>query len=293
MAELLIRPDELPSWLPGTLTVRSPEQGWDGVTVRGYRFGASDVEVPPLRDHVVVAYRRGTTTIRRSVGGSWTTGTVGPGAVSLLTRGVASRWAWPDGIEVVHVYLTANELETACRDMYDRDVRDVALRDEVRADDPAIHRTVLMLAQEAALGGPGCGLLVDALACQLAVLLVRAHADVVFDEPADAGLTSAQERAVRDHVEEHLHERIALDDLATVAGLGRCRFVRRFRRSTGTSPHDFVLDRRVARAQVLARRTGLPLSEIALRCGFADQSHLTRVFRARVGMPPGRFRACG
>ena len=228
------------------------------MTVRGYRFGAADVEVPPLRDHVVVAYRRGTT-IRRGVGGIWTTGTPGPGAVSLLTRAVASRWVWPDDIEVVHVYLPADVLARACRDMYDRDVRDVTLRDEVQADDPAIHRTALMLAQEAELGGPGCGLLVDALACQLAVLLVRAHADVVFDEPAGAGLTSAQERTVRDHVEEHLHERITLDDLATVAGLSRCRFLRRFRRSTGTSPHDFVLDRRVARAQVLARRTGMPL----------------------------------
>ena len=59
MTELLIAPDELPAWLPGTLTVRSPEQGWDGVAVRGYQYGASDVEVPPLRDHVVVAYRSG------------------------------------------------------------------------------------------------------------------------------------------------------------------------------------------------------------------------------------------
>ena len=154
MTELLIRPDELPSWLPGTLTVRSPEQGWGGVTVRGYRFGASDVEVPPLRDHVVVAYRRGTT-IRRGVGGIWTTGTPGPGAVSLLTRAVASRWVWPDDIEVVHVYLPADVLARACRDMYDRDVRDVSLRDEVQADDPAIHRTALMLAQEADARRPG------------------------------------------------------------------------------------------------------------------------------------------
>ena len=52
------------------LTVRSPAQGWGGVAVRGYRYGASDVEVPPLRDHVVVAYRRGTTPMRRSVDGT-------------------------------------------------------------------------------------------------------------------------------------------------------------------------------------------------------------------------------
>ena len=77
MTELLIGPDDLPAWLPGTPTVRSPEQGWKGVTVRGYRYGGSDVEVPPLRDHVVVAYRRGTTPMRRSVDGTgWRHGAV-------------------------------------------------------------------------------------------------------------------------------------------------------------------------------------------------------------------------
>ena len=293
MTELLIAPDELPAWLPGTLTVRSPEQGWDGVAVRGYRYGASDVEVPPLRDHVVVAYRRGTTPMRRSVDGTWTADTLRPGDVSLLTRAVASHWMWPGDIEVVHVYLTADELATTCREMYDRDVAEVTLRDEVRADDPSIHRTAMLIAREASCGGAGSSLLVDALACQLAVHILRGHADVVFRDRQDGGLTSVQERAVRDFVEEHLHQRITLADLAAVVGLSRCRFARRFRCSTGTSPHGFVLDRRVARAKLLLTRTGMPLSDVALRCGFADQSHLTRVFRARVGVPPGRFRARG
>jgi AraC family transcriptional regulator len=277
--------------MPGVPTVRSPELGWDGVAVRGYRFGGSDVEVPPLRDHVVVAYRRGTTPLRRCVDGRWTADRLGPGDVSLLTRAVASHWVFPGDIEVVHVYLTAAELATTCRDVYDRDVRDVTLHDEVRADDPAIHRTAMLMAQEAAAGGAGSRLLVDALVCQLAVLLLRGHADVVLREPTDGGLSSAQERVVREYVEGHLHERISLDDLAATVGMGRCRFVRRFRRSTGTSPHDFVLERRVARARTLLTRTGTPLPDVACRCGFADQSHLTRVFRERVGVTPGRFRA--
>ena len=294
MTELLIAPDELPAWLPGTLTVRSPDQGWDGVAVRGATAtGRPSIGGFPLRDHVVVAYRSGTTPMRRSVDGTWTAETLRPGDVSLLTRAVASHWVWPGDIEVVHVYLTADELATTCREMYDRDVADVALHDEVRAGDPAIHRIAMLIAREAARGGVGSTLLVDALACQLAVHILRGHAEVVFREPEDGGLTSVQDRAVRDFVEEHLHQRITLADLAAVVGLSRCAFARRFRCSAGTSPHGFVLDRRVARAKLLLTRTGMPLSDVALRCGFADQSHLTRVFRARVGVPPGRFRARG
>ena len=90
MTELLIAPDELPAWVPGTLTVRSPEQGWGGVAVRGYRYGASDVEVPPLRDYVVVAYRCGTTPMRRSVDGTWTAETVRP-ATSRCSPGPSRR----------------------------------------------------------------------------------------------------------------------------------------------------------------------------------------------------------
>ena len=86
---------------------------------------------------------------------------------------------------------------------------------------------------------------------------------------------------MRDHVEEHLHERITLDDLATVAGIGRCRFLRRFRRSTGTSPHDFVLDRRVARAGARApdgNAGSAPAAEAPGR-GLAVAAHMERTRR--------------
>jgi len=48
-----IEPDQLPRWVPGRLTVRSPEEGWPGLSVRGYRYAGSDVEVPSLRDYVI------------------------------------------------------------------------------------------------------------------------------------------------------------------------------------------------------------------------------------------------
>lgn len=294
MATSPIAPEELPAWVPGRLTVHSPDEGWTGLAVRGYCYGASDVEVPPLRDHVVVAYRHGTTEMRRRTDGPWTSGTLGPGDVSLLTRAEASHWVWSGDIEVVHVYLTADELAATCRQMYEHDVADIELHDEVRADDPAIHRTAMLIAHEAAQGGAGSTLLVDALSCQLAVHILRRHAHVRYQEPADRdGLTFAQERAVRDYVHEHLQERMSLDDLASTVALSRFHFARRFRQSMGTSPHEWVLRQRVAQARTLLTRTDTPLLDIALRCGFADQSHLTRVFRKRTGTTPGRFRAGG
>lgn len=294
MADTLAAPDQLQIWVPGQLTVHSPETGWDGVSVRGYRSGGSDVELPPLRDYVVVAYRRGRTSMRRRIDGAWVCAELGPGDVSLLTRAAASHWVWPGDIEVVHIYLGQETLADTCREMYERDVAEVALHDEIKADDPAIHRTAMLIAQEAAQGAAGSRMMIDALSCQLSVLILRRHADVRFAEcGVTARLTCAQERAVRDYVDAHLREAISLDALAGVTGLSRYHFARRFRRSTGTTPHQFVLQRRVDRARALLERTDTPLHDIACLCGFADQSHMTREFRKRVGASPGRYRARG
>ncbi|MGQ0574674.1 MAG: helix-turn-helix domain-containing protein [Pseudonocardia sp.] len=291
---MLIAPDELPRWVPGRLTVQSPAEGWNGVSVRGYRYGASDVQVPPLSDYAVVAYRRGTTPMRRRIDGDWIHETLGPGDVSLMTRAVESHWVWPDDIEVVHVYLAPGELADTCRQMYDRDVTDVELHDVVRADDPAIHRTAMLIAQEAAHGGAGSTLLVDSLAVQLSVQILRRHADVLFAESSGrGGLSFGQERAVRDFVHAHLGERICLDDLASTVALSRFHFARRFRESMGVSPHEFVVAQRVARARTMLTRTNTPLPEVAFACGFADQSHMTRVLRRHTGATPGRLRSGG
>jgi AraC family transcriptional regulator len=234
--------------------------------------------------------------MRRRVGARWLTEQLQPGDVSLLTRGAESRWRWPSTIEVVHVYLASEQLNATCRQMYEHDVSDVDLRDELKADDPAIHRTATALAAEAAQGGAGSKLLIDSLATQLCVQILRHHADVRFREPTPGGeeaLSFAQERAVRGYIRDHLHESISLDDLAASVGLSRFHFARRFRRSAGTSPHAFVLSQRVELAQTMLARTDLPIADIAARCGFADQSHMNRVFQKRIRTTPGLYRASG
>ncbi len=288
-----IVPDQVPIWVPGRPTVRSPLQ-WQGVSVRGYRYRASDVEIPPIRDFAVVAYCRGATEMRRRVDGGWCSERLHPGDVSLLTRAAASHWIWPGEIEVVHVYLTRDELTAACRQMYDRDVEAVELRDEVKADDPAIYRTAMAIAAEAAQGGAGSRLLVDALSMELCVHILRRHADVLFRAPTDRdGLSFVQQRTVRDYIAAHLDQAITLDDLAATVALSRFHFARRFRQSTGITAHEFVLRQRVQQAKAMLDRTGTALPDIAARCGFADQSHMTRVFNKYVGTTPGRYRNGG
>lgn len=83
---------------------------------------------------------------------------------------------------------------------------------------------------------------------------------------------------------------VDLATLAAVAGVPRTRLLRAMKRATGMTPHAWLMDRRVRAARLMLGRGAAP-AEVAASCGFCDQSHLNRVFKARIGVAPGAYRA--
>lgn len=109
-------------------------------------------------------------------------------------------------------------------------------------------------------------------------------------EEVRGGLAPWQVRTVTRHIEAHLDQAIRNEDLATLVRLNPSHFGRAFRNSFGEPPHEYVMRRRVERAQRLMLSSDAPLSEIALDCGLADQAHLSRLFRRIVGETPRAWR---
>ncbi|MDQ7996297.1 MAG: AraC family transcriptional regulator [Luteibacter sp.] len=107
---------------------------------------------------------------------------------------------------------------------------------------------------------------------------------------ARGGLAGWQERRATAFMEERLDQSFPVSAVADACGLSVNHFSRAFRRSLGKPPHRWLLDRRIDRARELLRATAMSLADIALACGFAEQSHFTRVFTRTVGMPPGAWR---
>ena len=93
-----------------------------------------------------------------------------------------------------------------------------------------------------------------------------------------------------DFILEDLTSNPGLSDLASFCGLSRSHFARAFKQTTGLPPHRWLMMQRINRAKELLYKTKMPVSEIALECGFADQAHLTRVFTKAFGIGPGGFR---
>jgi AraC-like DNA-binding protein len=107
---------------------------------------------------------------------------------------------------------------------------------------------------------------------------------------APQGLAPWQTRRVLTHIDSNLDRPIHNKDLASVARLSESHFNVAFRKSVGQSPHEYIIRRRMERAQGLMLSTDKALSEIAAECGLADQPHFTRLFRRAVGESPAAWR---
>lgn len=145
------------------------------------------------------------------------------------------------------------------------------------------------------------GLLLDALMADLAhgspagpavgesvIAALIAHV-AGAPEPAAAALAPRGRQRALDLIEAHFARPLSLEELARAAGLSVRQFTRAFRATLGCSPHQYILRRRVDHAKRLIGE-GHELADVAQRCGFADQSQLTRTFVRCTGLTPGRFR---
>ena len=97
-------------------------------------------------------------------------------------------------------------------------------------------------------------------------------------------------RRVMEYIESNLDKAIRNDELAGIVHLSRSHFCRAFHNSTGNPPHEYIIRRRIERAQQLMVSTRTPLNQIALECGLVDQAHLARLFRRVVGVTPASWR---
>jgi AraC family transcriptional regulator len=118
-----------------------------------------------------------------------------------------------------------------------------------------------------------------------------------FDPPADrevprggGRLLAWQVRKVRDYIDGHITVPILVADLCALIQRSEAHFSRSFKRTFGESPHSFVVRRRVELAAQYMLTTDASLSDIALRCGFADQAHLCKHFRQAARQTPAAWR---
>ena len=146
--------------------------------------------------------------------------------------------------------------------------------------------------RESEAGNPHGNLFADGALISIAATLLRLRDRAASDvascsiNPLGEGLRSR----IDDYINAHLDQNLTIRTLADLTNQPEAAFVPAFKAAFGQTPHQYVLSRRIARARELLAASSMPLAEVAAVCGYASQSHMTDVFRQKLGVTPGRYR---
>jgi len=200
-------------------------------------------------------------------------------------------WSWNGPAEMINVWITPERLSHDLAEEGDGGSAPVELIDRFCIDDPLLAQLGVALRAQGGAPRPFCRLMLAGLVSTLVAHIGQHHSNRGTAMPSgrSGGLSPAHLRLVLEHIDAHIAEEVGLDELAALTGKSACHFLRCFKQSTGISPHRYITRRRIDHACELLT-AGLPLVEIALACGFADQSHFGRVFRRERQLTPMAFR---
>jgi AraC family transcriptional regulator len=298
----------IPNYVPSGLrpqTLQAPQLirasdtlGWDGFTVRAY-------DEPAVMEHwrppdnpalTLVMLTQGAICVEeRRIDGPWRGYTMEQGEFFLRPPGRAHyelRWTVtsPEPAQTLHINVQPELVLRTATALGGEPARQEIV-EQVGVQDPVLAQIGAQLGSTLAHATPADALYAQTAVQFLVAHVLRHHVAAPRNPPERAlGLTQAQVKQVDAYISAHLHEPLTLDGLAAVAGYSPYHFARLFRQATGDSPYQYLLRQRVAGAQRLLRETALPVQEVALACGFTNQSHFTRVFSRLLGVTPGAYR---
>ena len=196
---------------------------------------------------------------------------------------------WVGLVNVSHLQLgISDEALLACSDGA---YGEVELHPSRKFSDPRLSAMVAAVHAEMVAGFPSGRLFLDSVEQAMAVTLVNGHA--VRHRPVQmyrGGLGSARLRRIKELVHARTEDDLSLDEMAQSVGLSTAHFARMFRKSTGETPHQFVLRQRLERAKAMLRAPDARVLDVAVACGFKTQQHFAQAFRDVWGVSPTKYR---
>jgi AraC family transcriptional regulator len=286
--DLPVSPNEWEYYMPAPAVLSSETTGWTKISARRYQHPPASIQAPALLDHLVFLHLAGPTSVEWKLEDLAATGRSIPGQVAIMSANKLNDWRWDGRPDVFHVYLKATFFaEVALQ----AGVQHVELIDRFGIDDPAIRQICLNILREVTSMGFAGRLYGDFLAQMLAVQLLRRHCVLgPKSSETSAALPSYKLRRALDYIEAHLADEVSVDDIARAASMSTYHFAHAFKRSTGFSPHKYVIQQRIERAKELLRLSDASIMEIAMLVGFATQNHFTTVFGRICGGTPKQYR---
>lgn len=217
-----------------------------------------------------------------------------PGEMNLVPEGHCFEAAWQQPTQSMTLNISTALLSRTALALWDDN--QFELLPNLQFQDPFVTQLALAVSQELNNPNPN-SMYIDIMGNTLAAHLLqrfsnrRDSKEFNKKHSAKGELSHKKLTSVFEYIEAHIGLSMTVKGLAEVAGISQYHFSRAFKRSTGLSPHQYILKQRIIKAKQLLLQKDMRISDIALICGFNSQSHLNRHFKGITGVTPTKFRS--
>lgn len=214
-----------------------------------------------------------------------------PGFILCLPPDVAFEASICTQAKVINIYISKGLLQDIAFDFLTLTNTLFNLAHNFQIIDGFLENFIGIVNNTLCTGGHFSPLEMQYIARTIVARIIARYTFCSSDNPyLETGLSHPVLQKVYSFIDAHLHQRISVEQLASMAGVGAAQFARLFKRTTDTTLHQFIIKRRIEKARSLLTDTNMPIIQIAYECGFADQVHLTRLFGRFIGSSPAQFR---
>jgi AraC family transcriptional regulator len=268
---------------------------WEGIRLEHYRFRTGDLPEHRGKEHLITIALSGNCNGEIRTASGFHTSRQTRGSVCIIPAGQSYSARLEGDSEHLAIYVEPSLLLHAAS--ASRTTGDIEVVERCSPGDPVISNVGFALLAEVdssvvgGMGGVSGRLYAESLANVLAVHLLR-HYTVSGNgaQRFTGGLSPQRLRLVTAFIADNYGSDLSLAELASVAGMSPFHFAREFKRTTGTTPHQYLIKFRIERAKALLAESEVPLVEVGFRSGFSHQSHFTRLFRRVTGTTPHSYR---
>ena len=278
---------------PDAVIASSQPLGWQNLDAVALRHETAEWTTPALDNHCVIIQLGSAVTVSARVGDQSFETRLCPGEIVIIPADMPLHWRQGDSIgsETLHLYLSPSLLRMTAEEI-GVDFSQISIAPQFGIKDEHIHHIAMSLhceLQDTSVIGRAYA---DSLAKVLAMQLVRRYSYLKDLRVNRGGMAPRKLRKAIDFINENLdqEQNVALAAVAETVQMSYFHFSRAFKQSTGVSPNVYLTEQRIDRAKKLLSETELPIADIALRTGFASQSHFTTTFRKLVWTTPKAFR---
>jgi AraC family transcriptional regulator len=286
----LSKPQESVKILPHAPVLSSQQIGWKGLLFQEFNHPGHEIPEYVLPHHMIIFGRsQGIYQENRIDGKFHRRDSEVTGDVLIVPAGMTNATVWTGAAEFSILTLCPKFVGEVAHESIDPDR--IELIPRFAAFDLLIHQIGLSLKADLEAGSPTGKIFGESAATMLAARLLQQHS-VRTPKLAsnENGLSSYTLRQILDYIRSNLSQDLSIADLAQVAGMSPYYFMRMFKKSMHVTPRQYIIQMRIDRAKELLRSRELSIVDIALQCGFTNQSHFTNLFRQLTEITPKAYR---